>query len=88
MPETIRASLNSEQYRLVHRLGVEEKLEPLLAHGLAAACILDIDLLGVEGIWVIERLRQRNSRLPIIAYTANSQSEIGGRGIPAASPTC
>src|ERR1039458_4383663 len=72
--ETIRASLNSEQYRLVHRLGVEEA-EPLLTHGLAAACILDIDLLGVEGIWVIERLRRRNSRLPIIAYTADSQSE-------------
>src|ERR1039457_607004 len=72
--ETIRASLNSEQYRLVHRLGVEEA-EPLLTHGLAAACILDIDLLGVEGIWVIERLRRRNTRLPIIAYTADSQSE-------------
>src|ERR1017187_10877883 len=72
--ETIRAGLNSEQYRLVHRLGVEEA-EPLLTHGLAAACILDIDPMGVEGIWVIERLRRRNARLPIIAYTADSQSE-------------
>ncbi len=32
--EAIRASLNPEQYRIVHRLGVEEA-EPLLTHGLA-----------------------------------------------------
>ena len=73
-PETIRAGLNPEQYRVVHRLGVDEA-EPLLTHDLTAACILDIDLLGVEGIWSIERLRRRNSRIPVIAYTASSQSE-------------
>ena len=73
-PETIRAGLNPEQYRVVHRLGVDEA-EPLLTHDLTSACILDIDLLGVEGIWSIERLRRRNSRIPVIAYTASSQSE-------------
>ncbi|HEX7619113.1 MAG TPA: response regulator, partial [Verrucomicrobiae bacterium] len=72
--ETIRAGLNPEQYRVVHRLGIEEA-EPLLTPGLAAACILDIDLMGVEGVWVIERLRRRTSRLPVIVYTACSQSE-------------
>ena len=41
-----------------HRLGIEEA-EPLLTPGLAAACILDIDLMGVEGVWAIERLRRR-----------------------------
>ena len=72
--ETIRASLNQEQYRVVHRLNVEEA-EPLLVHGLANACILDVDLMGVEGVWVIERLRRRDAKSPIIAYTANTQSE-------------
>jgi nitrogen-specific signal transduction histidine kinase/CheY-like chemotaxis protein len=72
--ETIRAGLNPEQYRVVHRLSVEEA-EPMLTHGLAGACILDIDLMGVEGIWIIERLRRRDSKAPIIAYTAASQSE-------------
>ena len=72
--ETIRGSLNPEQYRVVHRLGVEEA-EPLLTHGLASVCILDIDLMGVEGIWAIERLRRRAAKLPLIAYTAYSQSE-------------
>ena len=72
--EKIRASLNPEQYRVVHRLGVEEA-EPLLTHGLAGACILDVDVMGLEGVWVIERLRRRTIKLPVIAYTASSQSE-------------
>ena len=72
--EKIRASLNPEQYRVVHRLGVEEA-EPLLTHGLAGACILDVDVMGLEGVWVIERLRRRTAKLPVIAYTASSQSE-------------
>ena len=72
--ETIRASLNPEQYRVVHRLNVDEA-EPLLAHGLAGACIIDVDLMGVEGVWVVERLRRRDAKTPIIAYTADNQSE-------------
>src|SRR5690348_10417586 len=72
--ETIRESLNPEQYRVVHRLGVEEA-EPLLTHSLASVCILDIDLDGVEGVWVIERLRRRAAKLPLIAYTSCNQSE-------------
>jgi signal transduction histidine kinase/CheY-like chemotaxis protein len=72
--ETIRASLNPEQCRVVHRLSVDEA-EPLLVHGLADACILDVDLMGVEGVWVIERLRRRDAKTPLIAFTANTQSE-------------
>ena len=72
--EVIRAGLNPEEYRVVHRIGVEEA-EPLLMHGLASACILDVDLIGVQGVWVIERLRRRDGKCPIIAYTADSQSE-------------
>jgi nitrogen-specific signal transduction histidine kinase/CheY-like chemotaxis protein len=72
--ETIRAGLNPEQCRVVHRLSVDEA-EPLLVHGLADACILDVDLMGVEGVWVIERLRRRDAKSPLIAYTANTQSE-------------
>jgi len=72
--ETIRASLSPEQYRVVLRLNVDEA-EPLLAHGLAGACILDVDLMGVEGVWVIERLRRHAAKTPIIAYTTDNQSE-------------
>ncbi|MGB7769758.1 MAG: ATP-binding protein [Verrucomicrobiia bacterium] len=72
--EVIRAGLNPEEYRIVHRIGVEEA-EPLLMHGLVSACVLDVDLIGVQGVWVIERLRRRDGKCPIIAYTAASQSE-------------
>jgi signal transduction histidine kinase/CheY-like chemotaxis protein len=71
--ETIRAGLNPEQYRIVHRLGVDEA-EPLLVHGLVRACILDIDLMDVEIVWVVERLRRRDAKCPIIAYTVESES--------------
>ncbi len=72
--EAVRASLNSEQYRVVHRLNVEEG-EPLLVHNLASACILDADLMGVESVWVIERLRRRDSKTPIIAYTEQTHAD-------------
>lgn len=71
--ETIRAGLNPAQYRIVHRLGVDEA-EPLLVHGLVGACILDIDLMDVEIVWVVERLRRRDAKCPIIAYTVDSES--------------
>src|SRR5580704_6030121 len=72
--EAIRTSLNAEQYRVLHRHSVEEG-EPLLVHGLIAACVLDVDLMGVECVWIIERLRRRDARTPIIAYTESPQSD-------------
>ncbi len=72
--EAIRAGLNTDLYRVVHRLSVDDA-EPLLVHGLAAVCIVDVDLMGVEGIWVIERLRRYDTKSPVIAYTAGIQSE-------------
>jgi len=72
--EAIRAGLDAGRYRVVHRLSVDDA-EPLLVHSLAAVCIVDVDLMGVEGIWVIERLRRHDSKSPVIAYTAEIQSE-------------
>ena len=72
--EAIRTALNAEQYRVVHRQTVDEG-EPLLVHGLIAACVLDADLMGVECVWIIERLRRRDARTPIIAYTESPQSD-------------
>ncbi|HUE36699.1 MAG TPA: response regulator, partial [Candidatus Acidoferrum sp.] len=72
--ETIRAGLNTEEYRVVHRMDVDGA-EPLLVHGIASACIVDIDLLGMQGVWIIERLRKRDPKCPIIAYTAATSSD-------------
>ncbi|HEX3627395.1 MAG TPA: ATP-binding protein [Verrucomicrobiae bacterium] len=72
--ETIRATLSADEYRVVHRMDVNEA-EPLLVHGIASACILDMDLMGMQGVWVIERLRRRDGKCPIIAYTSSSASD-------------
>jgi signal transduction histidine kinase/DNA-binding NarL/FixJ family response regulator len=66
--EAVRAGINAEQYRVVHRTTLEEA-EPLLVHGLAEACILDVELANVQGIWSFEKLRRRAPKCPIIIYT-------------------
>ena len=72
--ESLRTGLSPEQYRIVHRTTVEEA-EPLLAHGLAHACIVDVELSSVQGVWVLEKLRRRASRCPLIIYTGAKQSD-------------
>ena len=59
--EAISAGLNPEQYRILHRATIEEA-EPLLAHGLVQACIVDVDVTDVQGIWFLEKLRRRAPR--------------------------
>ena len=72
--DTLRTGLNPEQFRVVHRVSLEEA-EPLLAHGLTHACILDLDLSNVQGIWVVEKLRRRNPKCPLLVVTDSKQSE-------------
>lgn len=74
LAEAIRAGLNPEQYRIVHRTGFEEA-EPMLAHGLASACIVDVELTSVQGVWVLEKLRRRAPKCPLIIYTGAKQWE-------------
>ena len=59
--EGVRNAVSPEHYRIIHRMSVEEG-EPLLVHGLVSTCILDADLLGVESVWIIERLRRRDGQ--------------------------
>ena len=72
--ETIRNGLNPSQYRVIHRAHHEET-EPLLAHGLAHVCILDMELEGVQGLWAAERLRRRDPRCPILVYTGAKSAD-------------
>ena len=72
--EAVKSALSEDKYRIIHRASAEEG-EPLLVHGLVNSCILDADLLGVESVWVIERLRRRDANTPIIAFTSAMQSD-------------
>jgi nitrogen-specific signal transduction histidine kinase/DNA-binding NarL/FixJ family response regulator len=74
LAETLRAGLSPEQYRIVHRANVEEA-EPLLVHGLASACIVDAEIAGVQEVWILEKLRRRTAKCPVIIYTGAKQRE-------------
>ncbi|MGO8678710.1 MAG: ATP-binding protein [Limisphaerales bacterium] len=74
LAESLRAGLNSEEYRVLDRYSLEEA-EPFLAHSLMDACVLEIDLTTVQGIWVIEKLRRRAPRCPLILYTGPGQNQ-------------
>jgi signal transduction histidine kinase/ActR/RegA family two-component response regulator len=74
LPEDLRAGLNPEKYRIIHRTSLEEA-EPLLGHGLADACILDVELSNVQGIWLLEKLHRRAAKCPVIIYTGPGQSD-------------
>jgi signal transduction histidine kinase/DNA-binding NarL/FixJ family response regulator len=72
--QSIATGVNSEQYRVIHRTNLEEA-EPLLTHGLVHACIVDVELTGVQSVWTIEKLRRRDAKCPIIICTAKKQPE-------------
>ena len=72
--ESIRVGVNPEQFRVVHRLTFEEA-EPMIAHGLIDACVLDLDLTGIQGVWLMEKIRRRDARCPVIICTDARQPE-------------
>src|ERR1043166_5113518 len=74
LAEEIRAAVNPENFRVVHRVDLNEA-EPLLAHGLADACFLDADLTNVQAIWLLEKLHRRVPKCPIIVFTSSKQWE-------------
>jgi signal transduction histidine kinase len=72
--EAIRGGVNPERYRVIARANLDEA-EPLLEHGLAEACIVDVELTSVRGIWFLEKLRRKAPRCPVILYVGAKQSE-------------
>ncbi|HWQ91364.1 MAG TPA: ATP-binding protein [Clostridia bacterium] len=74
LADAIRAGLKPEYYRVVHRTSAEEA-EPLLSHGLAHACVLDLDLTGVQGLWLLEKLRRYAPDSPVIVFAGTRHPE-------------
>ena len=72
--QAIRTGLNPEHYRVIARTGLDEA-EPLLAHGLAEACIADLELTGVQGVWFLEKLRRTAPKCPVIIYAGAKQPD-------------
>ena len=74
LADAIRAGVDPEHFRVMHRGDVEEA-EPILSVGLVDACILDVELGSVQGIWPIEKLRRRLPKCPVIVYTGAARWE-------------
>ncbi len=67
LPEAIRAALSPDRYRLVHRIDVNDA-EPLLSRSMIDLCIVEADQTQAQGIWLIEKICQRASKIPILVY--------------------
>src|SRR5262245_53424924 len=74
LAEAVRDALNPDQYRVTHRMDLEEA-EPLLGAGVMDACIVDAELSQVQGLWTIEKLRERLPQCPLLVYTGAKQWE-------------
>src|SRR5690349_20150356 len=65
--EAVRAAVDAGKYRVVHRTTVAGA-EPLLVHSIVDACVLDLELSQVQGVWVLEKLRRLSPQCPVIIY--------------------
>lgn len=67
LAQLIPQALNAEEYRVLHRANPDDA-EPLLGGGIVDACIIDVEVGSVQGIWGIEKLRRRLPNMPLIVY--------------------
>ena len=72
--DTIRAGLDPELYRVIHRVSQEEA-DPILTQLLVQAVILDLDTDVIQGMWTVDRLHRRLPGVPLIIYTDSRQSD-------------
>lgn len=72
--DTIRAGLDPELYRIIHRANPEDA-DPLLTQLLVQAVILDLDTDVIQGMWTVDRLHRRLPRVPLIIYTDGGQAD-------------
>lgn len=72
--DNVRAVVEPLKFRVVHRMTVEE-CEPLLIHGLAPVCILDLESSGAQGVWMVERILRVAPSCSIIVFSESREPE-------------
>lgn len=72
--EAVRAAVNPESYRIIHRLNLDEA-EPLLHGPLFSACIIDADPGDARWIWMIEKLRRLAPQSPVLVFSGSNSRE-------------
>jgi len=74
LAEAVRAAVGPSSFRVSHRTQAAEA-EPFLVHGLADACILDLELTRIQGLWALEKVRAWAPSCPVIVYTGPGPQE-------------
>jgi CheY-like chemotaxis protein len=74
LSQAVLGAVSPNEYRIINRSSLGEA-EPLLTHGLADACILDVDFTAQQGLWVLENVRRRAPKCPVIVYSGTAQWE-------------
>ncbi len=69
LPDAVRSALSSEEYRLIHRVGIADA-EPFLQQRLLDLCIVDVPANEVGAVWLIEQVHRRLPSCPIVIYTS------------------
>lgn len=72
--EAVRAALDPARYRIIHRLDVAEA-EPFTERGMIDACLLELDLTGVQATWTLEKLCRRLPHCPIVVFAGARAQE-------------
>lgn len=72
--EAVRAAVNPEDCRVIHRLDLDEA-EPLLHGNLFNGCVIDAESEDGRWIWMVESLRRRAPGIPILCYTGANAAE-------------
>ena len=67
LAQIVPQALNADEYRVLHRATLEEA-EPLLGGGVIDCCVVDVEAGGLQGIWMLEKLRRRMPNVPAIVY--------------------
>lgn len=73
--EAVRASLNPDDYRVIHRADVNDSEAILGSHSLDAV-LFDAELDDVRTLWTVERLRRRVPRCPILVFIGSGGWEL------------
>src|SRR5881394_2967463 len=74
LAEKVQSAVDAEHYRVIHRASLGDA-EPVLAHGMADACIVDVELTDVQSAWLLDKIRKRAPKCPLLVYTAERQWE-------------
>ena len=72
LAEAIRAAVNPETYRVLHRSTIEDA-QPVLGAGLMDLTILDVEAADARGNWLLESVLRRKGTAPVLVFTDTRQ---------------